>query len=51
MKKYMIDYTQGSGSGCDELFDTIEDAQRHMMLWTNKEREDCVIVEVEVETN
>jgi hypothetical protein len=48
MKKYMIDYTEGSGSGCDELFDTYQDAEYHMSFWTEKEREGCVIVEVEV---
>lgn len=49
MKKYIIDYTEGSGSGCDKLFDTYEDAERHMMFYTAKEREGLEIVEVEVE--
>lgn len=49
MKKYIIDYTEGSGSGCDKLFDTREDAQFHMnTFWTPEEREGCVIDEVEV---
>lgn len=49
MKKYMIDYTEGSGSGCDKLFDTKEEAERHMMFYTDKEREGLEVVEVEVE--
>lgn len=49
MKKYMIDYTQGSGSGCDTLFNSREDAEFHMKLWTAEERKGCEIVEVEVE--
>lgn len=49
MKKYIIDYTNGSGSGCDQLFDSIEDAQQHMSFWTAEERKGCEIVEVEVE--
>ena len=28
MKKYIIDNMNGSGSGCDTLFDTIEDAEK-----------------------
>lgn len=42
---YMIDYTDGSGS--DTIFDTYEDAERHMSVWTEKERQGCEIVEVE----
>ena len=49
MKKYLIDYTAGSGSGCDELFDTREDAEFHMSFWTDDERKNCEIVEVEVD--
>lgn len=45
--KYMIDFLNGSGSGCDELFDSICDAEFHMSFWTPKEREGCVIVAVE----
>ena len=48
MKKYIIDNTNGSGSGCDTIFDTIEDAQRHMNFYTDKEREGLEIVPVEV---
>lgn len=49
MKKYAIDYTEGSGSGCNELFNTREDAERHMQLfWTPEEREGCEVIEVEV---
>lgn len=44
---YIIDYVDGSGSGCDTIFDTYEDAERHMSLWTEKERQGCEIVEVE----
>lgn len=46
-KKYSIDYANGSGSGCDTLFDTIADARRHMSMWTDEEREGCEIVEVD----
>lgn len=42
--KYMIDYLYGSGSGCDDLFDSVEDAKNHMSFWTPEEREGCVIV-------
>ena len=49
MKKYLIDYTEGSGSGCDQLFDTYEAAEFHMSFWTDKEKEGCEIVEVEVD--
>jgi hypothetical protein len=48
MKKYMIDYTEGSGSGCDKLFDTRDDARFHMDFYTDKEREGLEVVEVEV---
>ena len=48
MKKYMIDYVNGSGSGCDELFRSREDAELHMSFYTEKEKEGLVIVEVEV---
>ena len=48
MKKYIIDNMNGSGSGCDTLFDTIEDAQRHMNFYTEREREGLEIVPVEV---
>lgn len=49
MKKYIIDYMYGSGSGCDTIFDTIEDARRHMNLsYTDTEREGLEIVPVEV---
>lgn len=44
---YMIDYVDGSGSGCDTIFDTREDAERHMSFWTAEERKGCEIVEVE----
>ena len=47
--KYRIEYMRGSGSGCDELFDTYEDAEFHMSFWTPEEREGCAIVEVEEE--
>ena len=47
--KYMIDYENGSGSGCDTIFDTIEDAKQHMKFYTEKEKEGLVIVPVEVE--
>lgn len=50
MKRYMIDYINGSGSGCDDVFDSREDAERHLyMNCTEKEREGLVIVEVEEE--
>lgn len=45
----MIDYTEGSGSGCDQLFDTYEAAEFHMSFWTDKEKEGCEIVEVEID--
>ena len=45
--KYMIEFLNGSGSGCDELFDSIQDAEFHMSFWTLEERENCVIVPVE----
>ena len=48
MKKYIIDNMNGSGSGCDTMFDTIEDAQRHMSFYTEKEREGLEIVPIEV---
>ena len=49
MKKYMIDYTEGSGSGCDKLFDTREDAEWHMnTFYTEDERKGLEVVEVEV---
>ena len=48
MKKYMIDYENGSGSGCDKLFDTREDAEFHMnVFYTPEEREGLAIVEIE----
>lgn len=48
--KYIIDYTEGSGSGCDKVFDTYEDAEWHMrMFYTDKEREGLDIVEIEEE--
>lgn len=45
---YIIDYVDGSGSGCDTIFATREDAERHMSFWTEKERQGCEIVEVEL---
>lgn len=49
MKKYMIDYTEGSGSGCDKLFDTREVAEWHMnTFYTEDERKGLEVVEVEV---
>lgn len=48
MKKYFIDNTNGSGSGCDTLFDSIDDARRHMDFYTEKEREGLEIVPIEV---
>lgn len=48
MKKYIIDNTNGSGSGCDTLFNTIDDAQRHMNFYTEREREGLEIVPIEV---
>ena len=44
---YMIDYVVGSGCGGDTIFDTREDAERHMSFWTAEERKGCEIVEVE----
>ena len=36
--KYMIDYEYGSGSGCDKLFDSIDEAQWHInTFYTEKE--------------
>lgn len=50
--KYLIDFEYGSGSGCDKLFDSVEDAQFHInMFYTPKEREGLVIVPVEVDEN
>lgn len=49
MKKYIIDYLYGSGSGCDTLFDTYEDAEYHMSFWTEEEKKGCVIVEVDTD--
>lgn len=49
MKKYKIDYTEGSGSGCDNLFYSREDAQYHMnTFYTEDERKGLEVVEVEV---
>lgn len=49
-KMYMIDTTNDmSGSGCDMLFETREDAQARMQFWTAKERENCEVLEVEAE--
>lgn len=48
MSKYIIDYTDGSGSGCDKSFETREEALFHMnTFWTSEEREGCVIVEID----
>lgn len=49
MKGYIIDNTNGSGSGCDTIFPTRDDAERHMKLWTAKERDGCEVVEIEYE--
>ena len=50
--KYLIDYEFGSGSGCDKLFDSVEDAQFHIDIsCTEKEREGLIIVPVEVDEN
>ena len=50
-KAYMIDYTAGSGSGCDTIFETREDAERHMSNYTAKERDGLEIAEVRVDAN
>lgn len=49
--KYIIDYEYGSGSGCEEIFDTYEDALFYyqMHYTTEKERRGIVIVEFEEE--
>lgn len=47
-----IDYTEGSGSGCDTIFESREEAERHMNLfYTDKEREGLVVVEGHVDIN
>lgn len=49
-EKYIIDYTNGSGSGCDKVFDTYEDAKFHMKIaYTENEREGLEIIEIEEE--
>lgn len=52
MKRYYIDYTDGSGSGCGEFYKTREDAERHMNLfYTAKEREGLYVAEVSIDFN
>lgn len=49
MKKYIIDTKDPyfSGSGCDTLFDTREEAERHLLGYTEKERKELEVVEIE----
>lgn len=47
MKRYFIDNTQGSGSGCDKFFATKEAAEFHMQFYTEEEREGLEIAEME----
>lgn len=49
MVRYIIDYTDGSGSGCDIIFRTYDDARRHMSSYTAKERDGLEIVEVTID--
>jgi len=50
--KYLIDYEFGSGSGCDKLFNSVNEAQWHInTFYTEKEKEDLFIVPVEVDEN
>lgn len=48
MKKYVImpkdDFY--SGSGCDKMFDSREDVEFHMKFYSEKERQELVIVEI-----
>lgn len=48
MKKYVIMPKDEfySGSGCDEMFDSFEDAEFHMKFYSDKERQELVIVEI-----
>lgn len=48
IKKYLI-YNE-SGSGCDTLFNSYDDAERHLIFWTKAEKEGCEIVAVRFDT-
>lgn len=50
IKKYLIYNENGSGSGCDTLFDSYNDAERHLIFWTKAEKEGCEIVAVRFDT-
>ena len=47
MKKYRIENMQGSGSGCDEIFNTEFEAMQHMKNYTDRERQGLEIISVE----
>ena len=51
MKRYYIDYADGSGSGCGDFYKTREDAERHMSFYTAKEREGLYVAEVSIDFN
>lgn len=50
IERWEIDYEHGSGSGCDKLFDTREDAEFHMKMWTEEERRECSVECVTLDT-
>lgn len=45
--KYIIDSDVTGGSGCDEIFETFEDAKFHFDLYTENERQGLFIAEIE----
>lgn len=44
--KYIIDNTNGSGSGCDEVFSSYDDAKMHMIFYSAEEKKYLEIVEI-----
>lgn len=48
--KYIIDYENGSGSGCDKVFTSVEDAQWHInTFYTEQEKDGLIVVPIEDE--